>query len=77
MECLIKDCKEKVQTRGLCKRHYPLAIRRIKQGITTWDELVALGMAVHKRSLEKGDDLISFETHLANARVNGPEWGKK
>lgn len=77
MECLIKECHEQPKTRGLCQSHYLIAIRRIRQGATTWTELIELGMASKGKKLERGEKLIDFDTQLANTRVNGPEWGKK
>jgi len=48
-KCLVSDCKrlaaEESTYRGLCLVCYGCAKKQVNQGKTTWDELVALGLA--------------------------------
>lgn len=74
MECLMKGCGNVVLCRGLCQQHYLVAIRRVKQGHTSWNELIGLGLAKDTKRMKRGNTLIQFDTYLANRRVNGKEW---
>lgn len=44
--CRYQDCSDRSYTRGLCMRHYLVAIRFVKQGKITWRELEKAGKAV-------------------------------
>lgn len=48
-ECVATDCGTEEYARGLCKSHYRLARLAVKQGITTWDQLVKEGMAAPEK----------------------------
>lgn len=45
-KCLIEECENEVEHRGLCSHHYPYAAKLISKGRTTWEELVEAGMAL-------------------------------
>jgi len=51
INCLYNDpqCKHKANSRGLCKRHYAVALRCIKKHKTTWKRLVREGKALEAR----------------------------
>lgn len=38
-KCLFPSCTKQSVTRGLCKTHYMYALRLVKSGKTTWEEL--------------------------------------
>jgi hypothetical protein len=44
-KCLNPSCPRDANTRGLCKSCYHTACRLIKQGRTTWAELIEQGKA--------------------------------
>jgi len=73
MTCLIKDCARiKKGTRGLCQDHYQVAVRRVRQGKTTWDELEKYGLAEPSRRTERGGLSMTFDSALSDKRlVNG------
>lgn len=67
MKCLgdFGHCEEEAVTRGLCRKCYSIARPRVKSGLTSWEELEALGYAAPKTR----DTRTEFETKLAAARV--------
>jgi len=48
-KCIIPKCKNKPRTRGLCHNCYQCASGLVRQKISTWDELVAKGLAKKSR----------------------------
>ncbi len=44
-KCLFPKCDNLDYTRGLCRKHYASAARYVRNGLTTWPELVAAGKA--------------------------------
>lgn len=46
LHCLIFDCSKQIYARGLCFAHYRSAQSSVKKGRTTWEKLVADGMAL-------------------------------
>lgn len=50
-------CTNKIHARGLCKRHYNIALRAVKQGRVTWELLEkrckATALSNHPRDYEK------------------------
>jgi hypothetical protein len=44
-KCLVKACKNEHYARGLCKDCYMQAREAIRDGRTTWTELVGMGLA--------------------------------
>ena len=45
MKCMIEECKRLAVCRGLCWACYQKAVRYVKSGRTTWDQLVSAGFA--------------------------------
>lgn len=44
MKCIVsKTCTGKVASRRMCRRHYHAALRQVKLGRVTWDQLEARG----------------------------------
>ena len=43
---MVPGCKQPVRSRGLCSGCYTRAMRLIRLGRTSWDKLVALGVAL-------------------------------
>ena len=39
--CLYPGCPNSVKTRGLCGRHYAMAVRAVRDNVTTWETLIA------------------------------------
>lgn len=44
-KCLYPGCQNAAETRGLCINHYQIAGRLVRQGVVTWDRLIANGKA--------------------------------
>jgi len=44
--CLVPDCSEVQRTRGLCKKHYSIALRVVNAGAITWAQLEKAGKAL-------------------------------
>ncbi len=72
MECLIKTCTAtKSHCRGLCMKHYSIAVLKVKKGETSWKELYELGLCKLKKSPNtKSKELLDFEEQLAASRIN-------
>jgi hypothetical protein len=45
-QCLVKGCGLTPYKRGLCSKHSVAARRAVNAGITDWEELVELGLAL-------------------------------
>lgn len=52
--CLVPECGRNARTRGLCDRHYMYLCHKIKNGITTWDEVVKNGKALPRMNTRSG-----------------------
>lgn len=48
-ECLAHGCQEDEYARGLCRKHYQLALKAVNQGIATWEQLVEQGLAAPEK----------------------------
>lgn len=46
-KCFYPGCKEFKSAKGLCINHYNSALRLVKSGKTTWEELDKKGKAKH------------------------------
>lgn len=60
-KCLIVDCENKSDSRGLCQRCYAAAHKYVKQGKTTWGQLTKLGMAQGEPTQSKNAFTRAFE----------------
>jgi len=58
--CIIPGCTRPVKSRGLCEPCYQTAARVVRYGSTTWDDLVAIGLA--RDGLTRGPNrfLVAF-----------------
>lgn len=60
MKCLIECCEREANSRGLCWPCYQSALRLVKSGKTTWDELVNMGFVKKsKHGGKEGSNLLS------------------
>lgn len=48
-ECLFPGCETEQRTRGLCSSHYNVAVRLVKSGVATWEELEERGKVLKAR----------------------------
>lgn len=48
-ECLANDCQKEEYARGLCRSHYQLASRAVRQQITTWERLEEEGLSAPEK----------------------------
>jgi len=44
--CMRQSCDQTVSARGLCFRHYHQCSASVSRKVTTWDELVELGLCL-------------------------------
>lgn len=69
--CLIEGCKrDKKGTRGLCRDHYQVAVRRVRQGETTWIELELLGLCEKSYKTSYGELSSLFDSALSTKRLS-------
>lgn len=68
MSCLIKDCKKRVHSRGICRDHYQIASITVRVGETTWEELERLGMVGPATRIPRGKKRVAFDEQLASLR---------
>lgn len=58
-KCLVKGCKFSGDfCRGMCRRCYSGASRLVRKNETTWDELVAKGIAAESRRIS-GESIVA------------------
>lgn len=60
-KCLISDCENMSDSRGLCQRCYAAAHKYVKQGKTTWESLAKLGLAQGEPIVSKNAFTRAFE----------------
>jgi len=53
-KCLYPPCNNPPKCRGLCDGHYNTALRLIKKGQVSWDQLVAAGRANNATAITGG-----------------------
>lgn len=69
--CLIEGCvRDKKGTRGLCRDHYQVAIRRVRHGKTTWMELELLGLCEKSHKTPSGELSSLFDSVLSTKRLS-------
>jgi hypothetical protein len=52
-KCLVPDCHRHPTARGLCHICYNIALKMVKRGETTWEQLAASGKALQWRGKAK------------------------
>jgi len=67
--CIIPGCTRPERSRGLCEPCYQTAARVVRYGSTTWDDLVAMGLA--RDGLTRGPNrfLVAFDEKTSRKPV--------
>lgn len=49
VKCIVVECQRDAKTRGLCQSCYVAAGNKVKNKVTTWEQLEKLGLCIFKR----------------------------
>lgn len=60
-KCIVVECENKQDSRGLCSRCYASAHKYVKDGKTTWEQLAKLGLADGKPAQSRNAFTRAFE----------------
>lgn len=76
-KCLVPECDHNASCRGLCRSCYQTAFVLIKQGKTTWDQLVSFGLAGPTKGRHRGVNSLRAAFDAIEAMAGKIEFGSE
>ena len=59
-ECIKPDCNRGITSRGLCQKHYFVALKLVRNGKITWDELMKRGKVLYTHTMRDSAEQAWF-----------------
>lgn len=50
---MIDGCDREIEARGLCHSCYQVALRKVKEGVVSWENLVDMGLALKTEATKR------------------------
>lgn len=64
-KCMVHGCEKEARSHGVCRTHYKMLLKMVRQGDTTWQELEANGITTPATFTRDPKDREMLTAYLA------------